>query len=58
MSFLDNLESSLKSLESAEERAADKPTQEQRDKQAHLRSLCGSERQRHHVVWRAERGGQ
>lgn len=33
MSFLDNLESSLKSLESAEERAADKPTQEQRDKE-------------------------
>lgn len=31
MSFLDNLENSLKSLESADERAANKETQEQRD---------------------------
>ena len=31
MSFLDNLENSLKSLESANERAGDKQTQEQRD---------------------------
>lgn len=31
MSFLDNLENSLKSLESADDRAANKETQEQRD---------------------------